>query len=112
MSRGKIRFAALISAIFVLSLIHIFGEDISDESHSKEFADDYFNSAYDVSKCFAEYPKSTIKFGKNEDEHAGEQFYTCLLYTSFLEPRQAPFYYIIYFKSMQVPFFQNGIYYF
>jgi hypothetical protein len=29
-----------------------------------------------------------------------------------LEPRQAPFYYIIYFKSMQVPFFQNGIYYF
>ena len=53
-----------------------FGEDISDESHSKEFADDYFNSAYDVSKCLAEYPKSTIKFGKNEDEHAGEQFYT------------------------------------
>ena len=44
-----------------------FGEDISDESHSKEFADDYFNSAYDVSKCLAEYPKSTIKFGKNED---------------------------------------------
>ena len=53
-----------------------FGEDISDESHSKEFADDYFNSTYDVSKCLAEYPKSTIKFGKNEDEHAGEQFYT------------------------------------
>ena len=47
-----------------------------NESHSKEFADDYFNSAYDVSKCLAEYPKSTIKFGKNEDEHAGEQFYT------------------------------------
>lgn len=43
-----------------------FGEDISDESHSKEFADDYFNSTYDVSKCLAEYPKSTIKFGKNE----------------------------------------------
>ncbi len=41
---------------------------------AKEFADDYFNSAYDVSKCLAEYPKSTIKFGKNEDEHAGEQF--------------------------------------
>ncbi|MCI7791010.1 MAG: hypothetical protein MR531_09605 [Lachnospiraceae bacterium] len=29
-----------------------------------------------VADCYAAYPKAMISYGVNEDEHAGEQFYT------------------------------------
>lgn len=53
-----------------------FGENISDESHSKEFARDYYGASEDIAKTLCEYPKAMIQYGKNDDEHAGEQFYT------------------------------------
>lgn len=53
-----------------------FGESISDESHSREFARDYYGAFDAVAKSLCEYPKAMIQYGKNEDEHAGEQFYT------------------------------------
>ncbi len=52
------------------------GRNIDDEIHSREFAADYYGGEEAAAKSLAEYPKAMIPFGKNEDEHAGEQFYT------------------------------------
>ena len=43
---------------------------------SAEFAADYYAGSTGVSKCLREYANAAIPYGKNEDEHAGEQFYT------------------------------------
>ena len=53
-----------------------FGRSISDETHSSEFSRDYYNNNPAIAECFAEAHKATIQYGKNDDEHAGEQFYT------------------------------------
>lgn len=53
-----------------------FGESVSDESHSKEFARDYYGSEKAVQKALREYPEAMIQYGNNDDEHTGEQFYT------------------------------------
>lgn len=52
------------------------GRSINDEIHSVEFTDEYYGSESGAAKAFCEYPKAMIPYGKNADEHAGEQFYT------------------------------------
>lgn len=52
------------------------GESITDETHSNEFVSEYYGGERDVKKALFEYPKAMIAYGKHEDEHAGEQFYT------------------------------------
>lgn len=52
------------------------GEEISDLSHSREFAEDYYSGSRAAAECLAEYPKAMLLYGKEEDEHTGEQFYT------------------------------------
>ena len=53
-----------------------YGEDISDELCSKQFADTYFGGNEDIADLYRDYHKYMTPFGTNEDEHAGEQFYT------------------------------------
>lgn len=53
-----------------------YGESVTDESHSREFARDYYGGSDEAAKAFEEYPRAMIQYGKNDDEHAGEQFYT------------------------------------
>ncbi|MBQ6529657.1 MAG: glycosyl hydrolase 115 family protein, partial [Clostridia bacterium] len=53
-----------------------YGEDISDELCSKQFADTYFGGNEDIADLYRDYNKYMTPFGTNEDEHAGEQFYT------------------------------------
>lgn len=53
-----------------------YGESLTDESHSKEFANDYYGGDDGAARCLAAYPKMTLHFGKNEYERAGEQLYT------------------------------------
>lgn len=52
-----------------------YGEDISDTSHSAEFANEYYNGGEGVAECLRDYHKAMIPFGENPDEHCGEQFY-------------------------------------
>lgn len=56
-----------------------FGSDISDITHSQEFAADYYHTAdgaaEGVAECLAGYAHATLAYGENDDEHAGEQFY-------------------------------------
>ncbi len=52
------------------------GKNISDETHSAEFASDYFGADENIRRAFKEYPNVMLRFGGNEDEKAGEQFYT------------------------------------
>lgn len=51
------------------------GMEISDESHSREFAADYYNNSKDAAQALCRYHKTMIAYGSEEDEHAGEQFY-------------------------------------
>ncbi len=53
-----------------------FGRSIDDETHSREFAGDYFDGNEQVAECYRAYPRAMTAFGDHEDEHAGEQFYT------------------------------------
>lgn len=53
-----------------------YGESLTDESHSKEFVNDYYGGDDGVARCLAAYPKMTLHFGKKEHERAGEQLYT------------------------------------
>jgi len=53
-----------------------FGRSISDEIHSVEFVNDYYNGVSQIAECLRNYPKALIQYGEHEDEHAGEQFYT------------------------------------
>lgn len=52
------------------------GQNISDKTHSKEFADEYFGGCKDAAEALEMRPRYMISYGENEDEHAGEQFYT------------------------------------
>ena len=53
-----------------------FGQTVSDESHSREFTDTYFNDHKEIAGVYRDYHKYMIAYGGEEDEHAGEQFYT------------------------------------
>lgn len=52
------------------------GMDINDESHSEEYTRDYYGGDAGAARALREYPHAMIQYGNNEDEHAGEQFYT------------------------------------
>lgn len=52
-----------------------FGTHISDDTHSQEFATDYYSNANGIADCLSGYAKATLSYGENDDEHAGEQFY-------------------------------------
>lgn len=53
-----------------------FGRTIDDDTHSREFAEDYFAGNAQTAQCYQAYPDAMIPYGENEDEHAGEQYYT------------------------------------
>lgn len=53
-----------------------FGKDISDKIHSVEFSKDYYNGNLSIAQAYCDYHKAMLSYGSNEDEHAGEQFYT------------------------------------
>ena len=53
-----------------------FGEKVSDVSHSRQFADTYYHSNQSIAACYREYPQVMPSYGKEPDEHAGEQLYT------------------------------------
>ncbi|MBQ7916830.1 MAG: hypothetical protein IJ315_08640, partial [Firmicutes bacterium] len=53
-----------------------FGQRISDESHSQAFADEYYKACVEAAKCYQAYSAAMPKYGPEEDQHAGEQFYT------------------------------------
>lgn len=52
-----------------------YGEEISDESHSLEFCRTYFENE-GVKEAYRAYHEAMLAYGSEEDEHAGEQFYT------------------------------------
>lgn len=52
-----------------------FGRSVSDASHSREFAADYFEGRSSVACCLESYARSLLSYGKHADQHAGEQFY-------------------------------------
>lgn len=52
-----------------------FGHTISDDVQSREFAEDYFGGNEAVAECFREYHNAIPAYGKEADEHTGEQFY-------------------------------------
>ena len=52
------------------------GKDISDKTHSVEFSKDYYNGNLSIAQAYCDYHKAMLSYGSNEDEHAGEQFYT------------------------------------
>jgi hypothetical protein len=59
----------------IISQIWSTGE-INIEQHLDEFCTEYFNSSKDKAKeCYKEYFKSTIKYGPNDDDRAGDEFY-------------------------------------
>lgn len=51
------------------------GKAIDSDIHGREFAAEYFGEAAGIAECFSEYAKCTVKYGENEDDHAGEQYY-------------------------------------
>lgn len=53
-----------------------FGESISDQKHSQDFTNTYFSGNQLIAKAYQDYHTAMIAYGKEEDEHAGEQFYT------------------------------------
>lgn len=53
-----------------------YGEHIGDGSHSRAFADTYYGGDPSVAEAYREYPMAMLSYGSEEDEHAGEQFYT------------------------------------
>lgn len=53
-----------------------YGRDITDEKCSREFACTYFDGNSAVAELYRDYHSAMPRFGANEDEHAGEQFYT------------------------------------
>ena len=52
-----------------------YGEDLSDESMSTAFSEDYFGSNEGVAECLRDYHNAMASYGSEEDEHTGEQFY-------------------------------------
>ena len=52
-----------------------YGNDISDEEQSKAFAETYYGDSEGAAECLRDYHKAMLAYGKEEDEHCGEQFY-------------------------------------
>lgn len=52
------------------------GQEISDEKQSLRFAEEYFGGNRQIAEAYRDYHDAALAFGKEEDEHAGEQFYT------------------------------------
>lgn len=52
------------------------GQEISDRGHAIEFAQIYHPHEERIADCYQDYSQITVAYGPNEDEHAGEQFYT------------------------------------
>ncbi len=57
-----------------------FGEEVSGENQAETFVEAYFGECEEakeeIEALYYDYPKAMLAFGPNEDEHAGEQFYT------------------------------------
>lgn len=53
-----------------------FGESISDNCHSLEFINTYYGANAQIAEAYRDCHKVMIAYGNEEDEHAGEQFYT------------------------------------
>jgi hypothetical protein len=53
-----------------------FGLQVDDHSNSLEFAQEYYGGNKEIARCYENYPEAMISYGEQEDEHAGEQFYT------------------------------------
>lgn len=53
-----------------------YGEEISDENHSVKFTSLYYGENSDIAEMYKQYHNAMIAYGTEEDEHAGEQFYT------------------------------------
>ncbi len=53
-----------------------YGEPLSDDSHSMQFAEKYFGGNKEIAGLYRDYHKAMLPYGDEEDEHAGEQFYT------------------------------------
>ena len=52
-----------------------FGERVNDADHSVEFAQEYYEKDAAIADCYREYPKAMPAYGREQDEHAGEQLY-------------------------------------
>lgn len=52
-----------------------FGYTVSDETHSREFSSEYYGGDEGTAQCLRAYHNAMAKYGKEEDEHCGEQFY-------------------------------------
>ncbi len=52
-----------------------YGENISDASHSREFAATYFGGSEKIAECYRDYSRAQLPFGPEPDQRAGEQFY-------------------------------------
>lgn len=69
-----------------------YGKAVSAQTHSQEFARDYFGGTPAVSDAYLDYSSAMLSFGPESDQHAGEQFYTenpRLLINAFFRDRQA-----------------------
>jgi hypothetical protein len=53
-----------------------YGQSVSDVKQSKEFSEEYYGADAGVAACLKAYPDVMTSYGSEEDEHAGEQFYT------------------------------------
>ena len=53
-----------------------FGEKVNDTSHSEQFVQMYYNGEKEIAACYREYAAAMPVYGKEPDEHAGEQLYT------------------------------------
>ena len=57
-----------------------FGEEVSEEGQAESFVDDYFSECEEakeeIEALYYDYAGAMLAYGPNEDEHAGEQFYT------------------------------------
>ena len=70
-----------------------FGQALSDDAHSRAFADTYFGGSEAVAACYRAYGAAQLPFGPEPDQRAGEQFY-CeiprMLVHQFFVDRHAP----------------------
>ena len=57
-----------------------FGEELTDKKQAEDFVKDYFpeceESKEEIEALYCDYQEAMLSYGPNEDEHAGEQFYT------------------------------------
>lgn len=52
-----------------------YGSPVSDSSHSREFAREYYHGQKEIAVCLETYARSLLSYGKEADQKAGEQFY-------------------------------------